>query len=77
VLDPAELAAYEAWKLAKLSGSVDLSVSAYNREVDTAALAWEEGWRAHANGDEFDSCRFRKPFGTSPSTYSRLEEEAE
>lgn len=61
MLDADEVAEYEAWKLAKMNGAVDLSVRAYNLEMEANALSWEEGWRAHANGESFDSCRFRKP----------------
>jgi len=61
MLDPDEVADYEAWKLAKLNSSQDLSVRAYNMEMEANALSWEEGWRAHANGESFDSNRFRKP----------------
>lgn len=46
MLDPDEMAAYEAWKQHKLTSSVDLSVSAFNLEMEGPALAYEAGLRA-------------------------------
>lgn len=43
MLDTDEAAAYEAWKLAKLTGSTDLSIRAYNAEMGALATAWDEG----------------------------------
>lgn len=39
------MAAYEAWKEHKLTSETDLSVAAYNLEMEAQALAWDEGWR--------------------------------
>lgn len=61
VLDADEVAEYEAWKLEKLTGNTDLSVAAYNREQERDALAWDDGWRAKANGEPISANRFRKP----------------
>jgi hypothetical protein len=58
MLDAEEVADYEAWKERKLTGSTDLSVGAYNAEMEGPALAWEAGWRAH----ELDG---------SPESYAR------
>lgn len=44
MLDPDEMAAYEAWKAHKLTTSTDLSASAFNTEQEGPALAWEAGW---------------------------------
>lgn len=41
MLDPDEVAAYEAWKHEKLLGTVDLSVRAYNAEMVGHAAAYE------------------------------------
>ena len=46
MLDPEEVAGYEAWKEHKLTSHTDLSVSAYNIEQESAALAYEAGVRA-------------------------------
>lgn len=43
MLDPDEVADFETWKQAKLNGIHDLSVSAYNTEMEALALAWEAG----------------------------------
>ena len=61
MLDPVEIAEYEAWKQRKLVGQIDLSVQAFNLEQEAGAFAWEEGWLARDAGQEFSSCRFRKP----------------
>lgn len=45
MLDPDEVANFEAWRETKLLGSVDLSVHAYNVEQEGAALAYEAGVR--------------------------------
>jgi len=49
MLDPDEMAVYEAWKAHKLTMSVDLSVSAFNVEQEAPALAYEAGVRAAYN----------------------------
>lgn len=49
MLDPDEVADFEAWKAHKLTSHVDLSVAAYNLEMEAQALAWEAGVRAMAN----------------------------
>lgn len=46
MLDPDEMAAYEAWKQHKLTGISDLSVSAFNTEQEATALAWAAGVKA-------------------------------
>ena len=46
VLDPDEVADYEAWKARRLEGSIDLSPHAYNTEMEANAISWEEGVRA-------------------------------
>jgi hypothetical protein len=43
VIDPSELAEYEAWKLRKIEGQLDLTITAFNAEMESQALAWEEG----------------------------------
>jgi len=43
MLDPDEVAAYEEWKARKASGSIDLSVTAYNSEMESQAVAYEKG----------------------------------
>lgn len=43
MLDPDEMADYEAWKERKLTGQVDLSVNAYNVEQEAVALAFDAG----------------------------------
>lgn len=45
MLDTEQQADYEAWKERKLMGSIDLSVGAYNAEMESQAVAWEEGMR--------------------------------
>jgi hypothetical protein len=45
-IDLDEAAEYEAWKERKLNGSLDLSYAAYNAEMSTAAVAWDEGFEA-------------------------------
>lgn len=47
VLDPDEVADYEAWKERKLTASVDISPRTFNIEQEAPALAWEAGWLAH------------------------------
>jgi hypothetical protein len=51
MLDPEEATSYEVWKQSKLVDSIDLSVAAYNREMEAAALAWEEGVRYGVDPD--------------------------
>ena len=46
MLDPDEVAAYEVWKHDKLVSETDLSIHAYNLEIQATALAWEAGARA-------------------------------
>lgn len=46
MIDPDEFADYEAWREHKLTTSTDLSVQAYNAEMEAAALAYEAGARA-------------------------------
>lgn len=80
MLDPDEVAEYEAWKMAKLHGAQDLSAHAFNTEMEANALSWEEGWKARDAGEPYDSCRFRKPGapGAKPNattTTSKTEEE--
>lgn len=43
MLDPDEVANYEAWKERKLTSSTDLSVHAYNVEQEGLALAYDAG----------------------------------
>jgi hypothetical protein len=43
VIDPEEQAAFEAWKIAKLRAAIDVSVTAYNTEMQALAIAWETG----------------------------------
>lgn len=43
MLDPDEVAHYEEWKGIKLAGSTDLSITAYNTEMEALALAWDNG----------------------------------
>lgn len=43
MLDPAEVAAYEAWKLHKLTAQTDLTITAYNAEMTALAAAWDSG----------------------------------
>lgn len=52
MLDPAEVADYEAWKERRLVGQTDLSVAAYNMELEAHALAFEDGVRAAINPAE-------------------------
>jgi hypothetical protein len=49
MLDPDEFADYEAWKENKLTSQTDLSVRAYNAEMESLALAWEAGVRESIN----------------------------
>lgn len=71
MLDPIEIAEYEAWKQSKLVGQIDLSVQAYNLEQEANALAWDEGWLARDAGSGFDANRFRKPGMTGHKPPSR------
>ena len=50
MLDPDSVAEYEAWKMHKITGQLDLSVSAFNAEMEGLALAWEDGWRVGREG---------------------------
>lgn len=50
MLDPDEVADYEAWKARRLEGSIDLSPHAYNTEMEANAISWEEGVRAAFDG---------------------------
>lgn len=43
MLDATELSAYEEWKEKKLLGQVDLSVQAFNAEMEGQAVAYERG----------------------------------
>jgi hypothetical protein len=43
MLDPEEMADYEAWKQHKVTSQLDVSASAYNLEVESTALAYETG----------------------------------
>ena len=61
MLDEDEVAAFDEWKADKITHSQDLSVSAYNREMESVALAWEAGHRAAANGVKFEDNHNRKP----------------
>lgn len=45
VLDAEEVAEFETWKAQKLAGITDLSVTAYNLEMESQALAYEAGVR--------------------------------
>lgn len=49
MLDPDEMQHYEAWKMQRLTGVVDLSVNAYNLEQEALALAYEAGVRDGIN----------------------------
>jgi len=53
MLDPNEMAAYEAWKAHKLTTSVDVSASAFNLEQEAPALAYEAGVRAALPGNSY------------------------
>lgn len=46
MLDPDLYADYEAWRAAKLAGSIDLSIATYNVEMAAQAIAWEAGVKA-------------------------------
>lgn len=67
MLDPDEVADYEAWKARRLESSIDLSPHAYNTEMEANAISWEEGVRAafagmiarHDQEDVFASNPFR------------------
>lgn len=43
MLDPDEVAQYEAWRQDKLVSETDLSPHAYNVEMESQALAYEKG----------------------------------
>ena len=43
MIDPDEMTAFEDWKAKKLMGQVDLSISAFNLEQESQALAYEAG----------------------------------
>ena len=43
MLDPELFAEFEAWRGAKVLGQHDLSVAAFNAEMETQALAYEAG----------------------------------
>jgi hypothetical protein len=63
LLDAQDMADYEAWKLRKIEGSIDLSITAYNLEMSANALAWDEGARAaHKTHDDIDSILALNPF---------------
>lgn len=63
MLDPDELAAFEAWKLAKLAGQVDLTVASFNAEMGALARAYDEGIDAMENSRESaSSLKARSPY---------------
>lgn len=65
LLDAQDMADYEAWKLRKIEGSIDLSITAYNLEMSANALAWDEGARAAhkvKDWDDIDSILATNPF---------------
>lgn len=53
MLDPDEVAAYEDWKARKLTGAQDLSIGAYNAEMEALALAYEQALK-DALGSDFE-----------------------
>ncbi len=61
MIDPDEFADYEAWREHKLTTSTDLSVQAYNTEMEAAALAYEAGWRDRDAGKSIEDSPYRKP----------------
>jgi len=51
MLDKAEVEAFELWKELRLTTSTDLSIDAYNAEMEGLALAWEAGAKAASGPD--------------------------
>lgn len=49
MLDPDEMAEYEAWKQRKLTSHPDLTVNAFNTEMEAQAIAWDEGYKTASN----------------------------
>jgi len=65
MLDPDEFAEYEAWREHKLTSQTDLSVRAYNAEMESLALAWESGAMAFAGrgaGESLDDVIRTNPY---------------
>lgn len=52
MLDPDEVAAYEEWKVRKLTGVQDLSIGAYNAEMEALALAYEQALKDALGSDQ-------------------------
>ena len=57
MLDPEEMAQFEEWKEAKLTGSTDLSVFAFNKEMEALALAFDAGVRASISSSDQQKIR--------------------
>lgn len=49
MLDAEAVKDYEHWKMKKLTAGVDLSVQAYNLDMESTALAYEAGVKAVAS----------------------------
>ena len=49
MLDPDEVAAYEAWKMNKIAGVYDLTITSFNAEMTALAGAWDDGVRVSIN----------------------------
>ena len=70
MLDEREVERYNEWKAKKLLGQQDLSVDAYNLELEATALAYDRGVRTMGRGmrtaevqAELDANPFRVPGG--------------
>lgn len=46
MIDPDAYADYETWKAKKIAGQIDISISTYNSEASSLAMAWEAGVKA-------------------------------
>lgn len=61
MLDPEEFAEYEAWRQHRLTASTDISVQAFNVEMESTALAWQAGWKARDAGKPIEANEYRGP----------------
>ena len=66
MIDPDEMAAYEEWKAKKLNGHTDLSVAAFNAEMESQALAWEAGAKKAMKGREISTAELREILDQNP-----------
>lgn len=79
MIDVDQQADFEAWRERKIVGQVDISVAAYNIEMESQAVAWEEGLAHGALGRsraEVDLLMLDNPYRKAGMTGERPRHDA-